>query len=335
MSGLSIAAGGLRVGLTNEQLAERRAYLGGTDMAALAGVNPPGWAKPIDVWLDKVGQAVPRAGNTMMSMGSLLEPVVADLFAEATGLTVRRPGGPVRDRREPWLGGHLDRWVGRDGLLECKWAMSRDEWGPTVTLEEALDGVEARVPPQYAVQVQHYLNVTGRRWGYLAVLLGYADFRWYALQPDQETHQLLRELARRFWHENVLAGVPPEPDGSDSYAQWLARRYAKDRGTEAVATPAQAVYWRQWLEANAQVTAAEQLREEAKQRLQDSMGEVAKLVLPDGGSVTWRHQERKDTDWAAVAAELAPKARLAKLAQAHTTTTVTRPWRPRPPKLEE
>jgi predicted phage-related endonuclease len=333
------------VGLSEDQLRERRSYLGGTDLAALAGVNPPGWAKPIDVWLDKRGELPPRS-SPQMSLGSLLEPVVIDLFREATGMRVLRHTQPVRDRHQPWLGGHVDGYTGdwgggsrpdAGGVLECKWAMRSDAWGPTVTNQEALDGVAPTVPAHYMVQLQHYLGVTRRPWGYLAVLLGYADFRWYAVRADQETIGMLQELGRRFWHENVLAGVPPEEDGSESYGAWLARRWAKDAGVEAVATPAQAVYWRDWLEADTQVRTAELQREQAKQRLQDSMGATAKLVLPDGGHVTWRTQERRTVDWEAVATQLAKghKKYLAELARTHTTVTTTRPWRPQPAKQED
>lgn len=323
--------------LTADQLAERRQYLGGTDMAALAGLNPASWAQPIDVWLDKTGQAQPRPTNKMQALGSLLEGVVADLFAEATGQDVRRVTHPVRDRTRPWLGGHIDRytkdWSGayalHSGVLECKWAESKDEWGPTVT-----DWTQpAKVPARYMVQLQHYLGVTGRGMGYLAVLLSYADFRWYAIAPDYETIGMLRDLGTRFWHENVLTGIPPEPDGSSSYADWLARRWRQDAGTEAVATTAQERWWADYWANERRRAKAELARDAAKQLLQDSMRSTAKLVLPDG-QISWRSYDQQETDWQAVARAMAGNdqrllRRLAKAAHDYTTTSTRRPFRPK------
>lgn len=315
------------MGLTAAQLEARRAYLGGTDMAALAGMSP--YARPIDVWREKVGLAEPRPANTMMALGSLLEPVVAGLFSEATGINVVRPRVPARDRRRPWLGGNLDRYT-PGGLLECKWAMRADQWGPT----QPDPAQPSRVPPGYLVQVQHYLGITGRPVGYLAVLLGYADFRWYALASDPAAIEVLRELGQRFWHENVVPQVPPEPDGSEEYGAWLAQRYRQDDGSEAVATPQQVLWWQDYLEAEAQVGQAMAQRGKAKQRLQDSMGHTAKLLLPEG-HITWRSHPKRNIPWKEVAHDLAhrlargnPDDLLARVAEPYTTTTTERPWRP-------
>jgi predicted phage-related endonuclease len=302
------------MGLTSEQLAERRSYLGGTDAAALAGVNPPAWAQPIDVYLDKLGLAPERQQSSAMRMGDLLEPIVAQLFTEATGLRQRRTSRPVRSRRWPWMGGHLDRWA-EDGLpFEAKWAMGRDEWGPGLgsgTPEAPVlipapgdPEYQPRVPLRYAVQVQHYLAVTNRPTGYLAVLLGWGDFRWYALHRDEVMIGQLVELETRFWHDNVLAQVPPEPDGSESYGRHLRRAYANDDGLEAVATPEQQALLAALHDARQQAEAHAKLVATLEQQLQDSMGTTAKLVAP-GATVTWR--QNKPTlrvQWEALALEL-------------------------------
>lgn len=300
--------------LSAEQLAERQHYLGGTDAAALAGVNPPRWAQPIDVYLEKRGLAPERSSSGMMGLGTLLEPVVAQLFTEATGLRLRRPGKPVRSKRWPWMGGHLDRWA-EDGLpFEAKWSMSSAEWGPGLgvgTLEAPViipapgdESYQPRVPLRYAVQVQHYLAVTERPTAYLAVLLGWSDFRWYAIHRDEKMIGTLVQLEERFWHDNVLAGVPPEPDGSESYGRRIRQLYAADDGTEAVATPEQQAMLEQLRQARAALAAAAKAEAEAEQRLQNSMEGTAVLVAP-GARVTWkRNRDTTKVDWQAYTTEL-------------------------------
>lgn len=298
------------MGLTAEQLEERRAYLGGTDASALAGVNPPGWAQPISVYLEKVGLAPDRPSSRMMGMGTLLEPVVAGLFTEATTIKLRRWGRPVRSRFYPWMGGHLDRIAEDGGVFEAKWSMSKDGWGeslPNATPDEPVivsPDWKAVVPLHYAVQVQHYLAVTGRPHAYLAALLGYGDFRWYLLHRDEELIDRLIRLESDFWHQHVLAGVPPEPDGSEAYGRHLRRLYHADDGEEAVATPEQiamAELVRQW---RLSVKADQAHLAEVEQQLQLSMGTTANLVGP-GFTISWRQTKPvTKVQWEELATEL-------------------------------
>ena len=289
------------MGLTAEQLEERRAYLGGTDAAALAGVNPPGWAQPIDVYLDKVGLSEPRPSSPAMRLGTLLEPVVAELFTQATGIKLRRWSRPVRSREWPWMGGHLDRWASDGAVFEAKWSLTKEGWGESLPLDGTDEAptiipgpgdpdYQPVVPPHYMVQVQHYLAVTERPLAYLGALLGYGDFRWYAIWRDELVIGNLVELERRFWHENVLAGVPPDPDGSASYGRHLRRQLAADDGSEAVMTPEQWQLASEYREARENLAGMARELEERAQRLQLSMGEHARLVGP-GVTITWRQNK--------------------------------------------
>lgn len=303
-------------GLTPAQLEERRAYLGGTDAAALAGVNPPAWAQPIDVYLEKVGLTEARPSSTMMSMGQRLEPVVADMFTEATGIRLRRWARTVRSKEYWWAGGHLDRWADDGAIFEAKWTMGKDEWGPGLGNDGTPEApvlipapgdasYQPRVPARYAVQVQHYLAVTGRPLAYLAVLLGFGDFRWYALHRNEAMIANLMEIEEQFWREHVIPRVPPEPDGSEGYGRHLRALYAQDDGAEAVATPEQQALVADLRGAKASVAAAGQLEARVTQLLQDSMKATSKLVGP-GFAITWKQTKPSvHVDWEALATMLA------------------------------
>jgi len=305
-------------------------FIGGTAAAALAGVNPPSWSQPIDVYLELTGQAPPKATSRMMGMGNLMEPLVADLFTEATGISLRRPAArPDRtcsylhpeggctaslSQQYPWAGAHLDRWASDGASFEAKWAMGKSEWGPglgsgtleaPVIIPAATDpDYRPRVPLRYAVQVQHGLAVTGRPLGYLAVLLGYGDFRWYALWRDERMIANLMELEERFMRENVVPRVPPEPDGSEAYGKHLRRLYSGDDGLEVVATPEQAAMVGVLHDARKAREQAERIEAEAAQRVQRSMGAAAKLVGL-GFSISYRQgAERQKVRWQELATDL-------------------------------
>lgn len=331
------------MGLTEAQLTARKEYLGGTDMARLAGVSRYGG--PLSVWLEKTGQSSGQRANPQMALGTLLEPVVADLFSAATGLVLRRPRQQaLRDSRRPWLGGNIDRYAtpraqtdDRPGIFEAKWAAMNRGWGDGHTAPLRWPPPPAVIPPDYAVQVQHYLGLTGREVAYVGVLLGYADFRWYALPADPDTIAALRELGTRFWHDNVLAGVPPEPDGTEAYSTWLRDRWQGDAG-EVVATPQQVTWADQWASLQQRIDALTKQQAVAQQHLQTSMRDSTRLVLP-AGHITWKPYEETRTDWKALARLLASGMLqdspypttddlLADMGRPYQTTTTKRPFKP-------
>jgi predicted phage-related endonuclease len=304
------------VSLTDEQVAARRHWIGGSDAAALAGVNPPNWSQPIDVYLDKVGLAPARPQSKLMALGSLMEDLVFTLATEATGITWRRPGRPVHSRQYPWAGGNVDRYgtdpSGLPIVGEGKWTTRRDGWGDSWQALRGPDGAilsyqepeATSVPLHYAIQVQHYLAVTGRPAGVLAALMGYGDFRWYVLPRNEALIGWLMEIEERFWRDHVLAGVPPAPDGSAGYGRHLRSTYATDDATEAVATPEQQALAKVLQGTRAELALAARADEAAAQALQDTMRTTAKLVGP-GFSIRWRQNNPSlSVEWEPLATEL-------------------------------
>ncbi len=302
--------------LTTEQLEARRAYLGGTDAPAIVGVNPPGWSQPIDVWAEKHGLAAPRPQSKLMGLGTLMEGLVVALAEEATGWRWRMPPGTgqVVSRQYPWAGGHVDRYAGRQNsaaaqpgleraLLECKWAQRKDGWGESFTLGAELQPPVV-VPLHYGVQVDHYLAVTGRPRAVLAVLLGYADFRWYVIERDEHRLANLMALEEDWWAKHGPPhGVAPDPDGSEQYTAHLRRVYAESSDAELVATPEQQLLAIRLRTAVADERNAHEAAEQLRQQLMTSMADAGKLVGP-GWQATWRrNRPTLKVEWEALATE--------------------------------
>ncbi len=189
--------------LTAEQLEERRTGIGGSDAAAVVGVDP--YRTPLEVYLEKVGEAPERKDNAAMYWGRRLEDVVAEEWAKRTGLKVRRRNATLRHPKHPYMLAHVDRVVqGSKAILECKTAGAHmaDQWGEPGTDE---------VPEPYLIQTQHYLAVLGYEVAYVAVLIGGRDFRTYEVPRDRELIEALQEIEGRFWKEHVEPRVPPDP----------------------------------------------------------------------------------------------------------------------------
>jgi len=188
---------------TQAWLEERRLGIGGSDAA---GVLQDGC--PRALFLDKSGVA-PDYQHTerelgLFERGHKLEPIIAQMFVERTGLKVRKmPTRVSKDR--PWMRVNVDRCIETvdeaegPGYLECKTA---NEHVFQNMLEEGM-------PPHYVLQVQHGLAVTGWKWGYFAVLEPYTfRFLSFRYERDEKLIAVLNSAEERFWKQ-VQAGQIP------------------------------------------------------------------------------------------------------------------------------
>lgn len=198
-----------------EWLKARRKGIGGSDAAAIAGLNK--WRSPIMVWMDKSGQLEPEEAGEAAYWGVMLEDLVAQEFTKRTGKKVRRRNAILQHPEHSFMLANVDRLVvGESAGLECKTSSEyrKGEWGE--------DG--ETLPPEYLIQVQHYMAVTGYDSWYLAVLIGGNKFIYFRVDRDQELIDYLIKIESDFW-QLVKDGTPPPMDGSDASKDLLARLY--------------------------------------------------------------------------------------------------------------
>lgn len=185
-----------------EWLAERQKSIGGSDAAAIVGLNS--YVTPYTVWADKTGRLPPKEDNEAMRQGRDLEQYVAERFMEATGKRVRRRTDMMHNHAYHFAHANIDRAVvGERAGLECK----------TTSIMNLKKFKNGDFPEHYYVQCVHYLAVTGwDRW-YLAVLVLNQGFYWYTIERDEDEIAALMEAEREFWDKHVIPDVPPPVDG--------------------------------------------------------------------------------------------------------------------------
>lgn len=205
------------VGMTREDwLAWRRRGIGGSDAAALVGLSP--WATPFTVYADKLGLIPEQGDNEAMRQGRELEEYVARRFREATGKSVRRCNAIIQHPRHEFMLANVDRLVcGEDSGLECKTMNPRS---PAASALEHGD-----VPPQYYVQCQHYMAVTGLKQWYLAILVLGTAFYWYEIPRHDGDIAALEAAEAAFWNEHVLPRAAPDPDDTPRCEAVLKQLY--------------------------------------------------------------------------------------------------------------
>jgi len=210
----------LTLGMSREDwLRERQKGIGGSDASAILGFNP--WKSPFELYIEKTSDVVQEIDNEAIYWGNTLEDIVAEEFTRRTGKKVRRRNQIFKHQEHDWMIANIDRdVVGERALLECKTtnAFAVDQW----------EGDE--IPPAYMCQLQHYMAVLDYEKAYIAVLVGGQKFLWKEIERDDEFIELMIEHEKEFWENHVLAGVPPEIDGSKSASELLNQMYPEDNG---------------------------------------------------------------------------------------------------------
>jgi putative phage-type endonuclease len=210
-------------------LAERRTGIGGSDVAAILGLSP--WRTPVQVWLDKTGQAEDQPESAAMHWGNVLEEPIAQEYAASTGRGVIRWPKTIRHPSLPFLA-NVDRLV--------------VGWKPIIEIEDAERGLECKtaggpfaaepwadgVPMYYVSQCQWYMGITHLpRWD-VAALIGGSDFRIYEMAADPDLQGELHTRCLDWWQRYVLGNTPPPAVDLED----VKPLYRKSRGTPVTAT---------------------------------------------------------------------------------------------------
>ncbi|MGB9845876.1 MAG: YqaJ viral recombinase family protein [Desulfotomaculales bacterium] len=270
--------------LTREEWLElRRQGIGGSDAPAIAGLSP--FRSAISVYLEKIGavSADELAGDEQkeeMYWGTRLEDIVAEEFSARTGLELIRPSAIFCHPDHPFMIANIDRIITDPangyGVLEIK---------TTNPFNEA--AWEDGIPEHVIIQVQHYLAVTGYKYGYAAVLIGGQKYLHKLIPRDDEVINYLIEIERKFW-QMVEDRTPPPLDGSEDASNILKLLYpVADPGSKILLPPEAEDLIREYEEAKAQEKAAGERKEAAANRLKALLG-TNEAGIAGRRIVTWK-----------------------------------------------
>ena len=266
-----------------EWLAARRHGIGGSDAAAILGVSP--WQSRYSLYLDKTSaEPVQKSETAAMRFGNIMEPVVAELFAEQTGMTVTKDTNLYRHPVHEFMLANLDGLVSTtngdvDALLEVK--TSRYQW--------------KRVPDYYVSQVQHYMAVTGMPVTYVAALFNGEEFTYFEIPRDDKYIDRLVNLEGEFW-QSVQKQLQPDIDGSEATYNAVRKQYDAESGlsVELSADVAQLIEER--AQAKALVDQYEEMVREAESKIMTALGQAEVGTIAGKSVVTWKSQSRSSVD---------------------------------------
>lgn len=202
----------------------RAKRIGGSDVGAILGVNP--YKSIVDVYVDKT-EGSDFKGNNATYWGHVLEGTVLKEFSNRHKelIVYEVPYSVVNDFLIANLDGALkDKETGDYGVLEIK----------TTSLWNKKDWEDDVIPQYYYAQVQHYLMLTGYKFAYIAVLIGGQQYKEFKIERSEEDINLIRNKATEFYQENLLKKIPPMPDGSDAYMNYLKQKALEIENNEVI-----------------------------------------------------------------------------------------------------
>lgn len=317
--------------MTNEQRAAwlegRRTGIGGSDVAAVLGLNP--WKTPLDVWDDKLGLSEDKGMSEPAYWGTVLEDTVAKEFQLRTGMKVQKVSHQFVDPECDWMIANIDRAIinreiakkvrplldveeieryanitgverpiNTDIAFEAKTAhaFTADLWGPSQELEIKQNNIKTEhvIPLYYETQIQWYCGILKLRGMYLAVLIGGSDFRMYWIDARPDVFQVIKEKCSAFWNNHVLTKTPPEPINIED----VLKLYGRSNGKSIEAQGDLAINYGEYARLNGEIKELKKQQDAVKARIAIGMKDNEILTLDGKKVLTYKTQSRKffDTD---------------------------------------
>ena len=262
----------------------RKKGITGTDAGAICGLNP--YSSAFQIYQDKITDEIEKFDNESMRQGRDLEEYVARRFSEETGLKVRRANAIFQNEENPFMLADFDRLiVGQKAGLECKTVSpySSDKWN------------DGNIPLHYQMQVQHYLAVSGFDCWYIAAVIFGREFLIRKIERDEELINYLIDIERGFWYNNVLAGIMPEPDGSDNCSEMIAKMYFKGQENKTIKLSGYKEILDRRADLDKLIKKMEKEKKEIDQKIKMEMQD-ATVALEAGYKILWSNFEQNKLD---------------------------------------
>ncbi len=278
---------------TDAWLEARFDGIGASEAAAAIGVSQ--WQSRVGLWAHKL-RLVPSPEPTMaMRLGIELEPFIARLYSESTGVKVRRANQLRRHPEHTFMLASLDRRAGRKPI-ELKFSERGTGYGEPGTDE---------VPDEVLVQVLHQLAVVDEPEGEVALLRpSRQTVDIYVIRREDAAEAAIVEQEAIFW-DHVRSRTEPPIDGSEATARALSAIYPRDSGEvlEADAELRDALTRLRAVRRNEKQIAG--VRDELENRIKAAMATAAVVRAPGIGEISWRAtKDVESIDWKSIAGEL-------------------------------
>jgi putative phage-type endonuclease len=294
--------------LTAEERALRRLSIGGSDIAAIAGMSPHKTA--FGLYLEKIGevQDAEEPETDAQLWGQLLEEPVAQFYAHKHGLVIDALRERLVHPRHKFLTANPDRVVmSLERLIEIKTTGlgGIDLWYDPEQL------LSLRPPRHVILQVNWYLGFLGWTKADIVLLQFCEGFshpdRYVEFQVgfDAELFALEMQLAMKFWYNHVLARVAPESEDAEEVSEYLKHTYRSATDKMLLGGNEEAAIASRLAHATKQYQHWKEQKVIEGNSLKALIGENAG-IKGDGWVYTWKFTKSGGIDWKGLALSKQP-----------------------------
>lgn len=268
--------------LTNAQWKELR-VIGGSTVGAIMGFSH--YDSAYTVWEKLTTGESEDIDNKHIRFGNLIEPVLRDWFREEIRLEygeeveVLENDEVMQSTEFPYLTGNIDGDItipdlGK-GVVEIKTAGAN-----------AKAFRDDEIPDNYYCQIQYYMWLTDRRYGFMVWLkdksLGYQ----FVERNDMFIDNMI-ETVREFWEEYAVKEIPPPFSGLESEEELIKSKYGVSDPNKVIEMPELATTLEALLSLKDEIKTLEQSKSALENKIKFVMGD-AEICLIDGKQATWK-----------------------------------------------
>ncbi len=212
----------------------RQKGIGGSDIAAVCGVNP--FQSSLSLYLSKTEEIKEETDRfkaleereVRMAVGTWNEPHLRELFQL---WFLKNEGVEIVVEEVPYI---LQHPTNKIALANVDGVFFQPDRGAclleikTTGEYNKKDWEDDNVPDYYYIQTQWYMYVMGYMSCYIAFLIGNRKFDVKLIERNEEVIKEIVEKADYFWNTFVVPKVAPAPDGTFSSGEALKRMYPKE-----------------------------------------------------------------------------------------------------------
>lgn len=251
-----------------EWLKDRMSGIGGSDIAAILGLNP--YANAYDVWRSKL-EELPHEDNDFTLAGRMLEPVIAERFEHETKLTTIMPDKAIYTGSKPHYKASVDRLIfGQRSLLECK-----------STVKRVTEPMES-----WICQANWYSSILNTDDFHIACLIQGVWFKHWNQLPNKELISIMQQAADDFWGYVIREEEPPITNVNQYQA-------AAGKTIEAAGVVAEMIHELQ--DVKAKINELEAREEELTEGIKQVMQDAEILSVNGYNAVTWKSVSGRTT----------------------------------------
>ena len=180
--------------------------IGASDAATVLGVNP--YKTPLRLYYEIQGLVDRDPPNLAMKRGTLLEPVVMQIWVEESGQGVVECLPMLMSIEYPYIAASIDG-VTDDGqaIVEIKTttkAMYRPEsWDHLDGPPKYFGDHDDHIPYNYYLQVQQQMLVSGIQVAYLAVMFDPRTVKFYRIEGSMAVQEEIKEALTKFYIDTI------------------------------------------------------------------------------------------------------------------------------------